>query len=195
MVGNVSPDTLARVIDLRELREDPEAVRASQRARGEDESLADAALVADARRRALTAEAETLRAEQKTFGRRVATARGEDKAALVAQARQLSERVKAAQQLAEEAGAELEALLWRIPNVVADGVPAGGQDDFTVLREVGRVRDFAAEGFAPRAVSMARSDSPASAPGSSWPCSPWPWTPPWRRASPRWSRRPWCAAR
>ena len=147
---NVSPVTLADVIDLRQLREDPDAVRASQRARGEDADLVDAVLDADARRRALTSEAESLRAEQKALGKQVVAATGDDKAALVAGAKQLSERVKAAQQLAEETGAELDALLWRVPNVVAAGVPAGGEDDFTVLREIGKIRDFAAEGFAPR---------------------------------------------
>ena len=150
MGQNVAPDTLGRVIDLRQLREDPDAVRASQRARGEDESLVDAVLDADARRRSATAEFENLRAEQKTFGKQVAAAKGEQKAALVARARQLSEAVKAAQTVADASSSELDDLLWRIPNVVADGVPAGAEDNFAVLREVGSARDFAAAGFEPR---------------------------------------------
>ena len=160
------PDTLARVIDLRQLREDPDVVRASQRARGEDESLVDSILDADAHRRALAAEFEGLRAEQKAFGKQVASARGEDKADLVRQAKQLSDRVKAAQSRADDAATDLDGLLWRVPNVVADGVPPGGEDDFTVRREVGTPRDFVAEGFVPldhlalgeslRAIDMAR---------------------------------------
>ena len=38
----------------------------------------------------------------------------------------------------------------RIDNVIEDGAPAGGEDDYVVLREVGDKRDFPAEGFAPR---------------------------------------------
>ena len=49
-----------------------------------------------------------------------------------------------------EAGETLDALLMKVSNVVADGVPAGGEDDYVVLREVGARRDFAAEGFEPR---------------------------------------------
>ncbi len=110
-----APGSLGAVIDLRRLREDPDTVRASQRARGEDPSLVDGVLDADALRRASLTEFETLRAEQKDFGKRVAQARGDEKQALVAQAKQLSERVKAAQSAADEAQASLDSLLWQDP--------------------------------------------------------------------------------
>jgi seryl-tRNA synthetase len=64
------------VIDLRTLREDPEAVRASQRARGEDEAVVDALLSAEERRRSAVAAADALRAEQKQLGKQVGKARG-----------------------------------------------------------------------------------------------------------------------
>jgi len=64
------------VIDIKFLREQPDAVRASQRARGEDEEIVDAILGADQRRRASIAEFESLRSEQKSFGRLVAAAKG-----------------------------------------------------------------------------------------------------------------------
>ncbi len=137
------------MIDLRLLRDQPDTVRASQRARGEDESLVDAVLDADARRRASLLDFEGRRAEQKAFGKQVAAAKGEEKAALVAQAKQLAEQVKALQAEADGAQAELDALLWRIPNVVVDGVPVGGADDFVEVKQVGTPRDFAAEGFEP----------------------------------------------
>ncbi|MCL1897703.1 MAG: serine--tRNA ligase, partial [Micrococcales bacterium] len=57
------------MIDPKLLRDNPEAIRASQRARGGDESLVDAALDADLwHRRALTAY-EAARAEQKAAGK------------------------------------------------------------------------------------------------------------------------------
>ncbi|MFP5334906.1 MAG: serine--tRNA ligase [Actinomycetes bacterium] len=138
------------MIDLRLLRDDPDAVKASQRARGEDESVVDAVLAADARRRSALASFESLRAEQKSFGKRVAAASGEEKQHLVAQAKSLAEQVKAAQADADAAEAELAGLQLRIPNVVVAGVPAGGEDDYVVLATHGEPRDFAAEGFTPR---------------------------------------------
>jgi seryl-tRNA synthetase len=138
------------VIDIRLLREDPEAVRASQRARGEDEGIVDAILSADERRRSSLTEFEQLRAEQKSFGKKVAAAKGEEKAALVAEAKKTSDRVKELQAAADEAEAELNALVRRVPNVVIAGIPSGGEDDYTVLETHGAARDFAVEGFEPR---------------------------------------------
>jgi seryl-tRNA synthetase len=138
------------VIDLRLLREDPDAVRASQRARGEDEGLVDAALAADLRRRTSLADFERQRADQKAFGKQVARAHGEEKARLVHQAKALAEAVKAAEADADAAETELDGLLRRIPNVVQPEVPPGGEDDYRVLREVGTPRDFDVEGFAPK---------------------------------------------
>jgi seryl-tRNA synthetase len=138
------------VIDLRVLRDDPEAARASQRARGEDADLVDAVLAADERRRAALTDFERVRAEQKAFGKKVAAAAKDEKPALIAHARTLSDRVKALETQAEEGAAELDELLRRLPNIVEPGVPAGGEDDYEVLDTVGTPRDFAAEGFEPR---------------------------------------------
>ena len=141
---------LGGVIDLRLLREDPDIVRASQRARGADESLVDALLAAEERRRSSLAGFERARAEQNALGKQVAKASGEQKAALLATTRHLAEQVKALKADAEAAAAELDALTLRLDNVIEDGAPSGGEDDYVVLREVGTPRDFAAEGFAAR---------------------------------------------
>ncbi|WP_432521634.1 serine--tRNA ligase [Kineococcus sp. SYSU DK006] len=125
------------MIDLRLLRDDPEAVRASQRARGEDGAVVDRVLDLDTRRRAAIAEFERLRAEQKSRGKEVAAAKGEEKQRLLADVKELSERVKAAEAGSTALAAEFEAALRSIPNVVEDGVPPGGEDDYVVLEEVG----------------------------------------------------------
>jgi seryl-tRNA synthetase len=137
------------VIDLRRLREDPEVVRASQRARGADEGLVDAVLAADERRRAALAGFERARAEQKALGKRVANARGEERQSLLTTARELAEQVKALQGEVDAAGEEFDAVARRIDNVVEEDTPPGGEDDYVVLKEVGDRRDFAAEGFEP----------------------------------------------
>lgn len=134
------------MIDLRLLRENPDAVRHSQRLRGDDPSAVDRVLDLDARRRASLTGFEELRAEQKALGKQVARAAGDEKAALLARAKQLAEQVKALQADADAAAAELDAALAGIGNVVLDGVPAGGEDDYVVLRHEGTPRDLAAEG-------------------------------------------------
>ncbi|OJV58566.1 MAG: serine--tRNA ligase [Cellulomonas sp. 73-145] len=133
------------MIDLRLLREDPDVVRASQVARGDDPHLVDEILDADARRRSALTAFETLRAEQKSLGKDVAKATGADKEHLLARARQLADEVKARQSDAEAAEKQADLLARRIGNVVADGVPAGGENDYVVLEHVGTPRDFAAE--------------------------------------------------
>jgi len=138
------------VIDLRLLRDDPDAVRASQRARGADEALVDAVLAADERRRATLAEFERTRAEQKSLGKEVARATGEDRQHLLVRGKHLADRVKSLQADAAAAAGELEALATGLDNVVEPGAPAGGEEDYVVVREVGAPRDFAAEGITVR---------------------------------------------
>ena len=134
------------MIDLRLLRSDPEAVRASQRARGEDPALVDAALAADEVSRAALTEFEARRAEQKTLGKAVAKASGADKQAALAAAGELAARVKDLEAAANRAADEASELIYGIQNIVEPGVPEGGEDDFAVLREIGSPRDFAATG-------------------------------------------------
>ena len=130
------------MIDLQLLRENPDVVRASQRARGSDENLVDEALAADAARRETIGRFEKLRAEQNAFGKKVASAPKEQKAALVAQVQELSAQVKAADQAAKDADATFTQIAGRIQNIIIDGVPSGGEDDFVVVREVGSIPEF-----------------------------------------------------
>ena len=138
------------MIDINLLRENPEIFRASQRARGKDEAHVDRILEADAARRASIGTYENLRAEQNAFGKQVAKAPKEEKPGLVAQAKELAAHVANAKAASEAKAAEYEELLSSIENLIIDGVPTGGEDDFVVLKEVGTPRDFAAEGFEPR---------------------------------------------
>ena len=135
-------DTLLAVIDLRTLRENPEAVRASQRARGEDEALVDALLSADERRRSAVAAADALRAGQKQLGKQVGRARGDERDALLATGKQLAADVRAAEAAQAEAEEELARRHMAVPNVVHPDAPAGGEDDYVVLREVGTPPTF-----------------------------------------------------
>jgi seryl-tRNA synthetase len=133
------------VLDLRLLREDPafaDRVRTSQRARGEPADLVDAVLAADAKRRNALTEYERLRAEQKALGREIPRAQGAEKQALLAKAKDLAAQVKLSESAAHEAAAELDRTQRRIANVIEDGVPAGGEDDYHVLKELGELPEL-----------------------------------------------------
>jgi seryl-tRNA synthetase len=125
------------VIDLKLLREDPDAVRQSQTSRGEDPALVDTLLAADTARRAAISTADSLRAEQKAASKKVGAASADERPALLQRAKELADQVKAAE--AEQANAEqaFTAAHMAISNVIIDGVPAGGEDNYAVLDVVG----------------------------------------------------------
>jgi seryl-tRNA synthetase len=125
------------VIDLRLLRDDPDRVRASQRARGEDPALVDTLLDADVARRSAISTADNLRAEQKAASKQVGKASPDERPALLDRAKQLAEQVKTAEEAQAEAERAFTAAHMAIGNVIIDGVPAGGEDDFVVLETVG----------------------------------------------------------
>ena len=138
------------MIDPKILRTDPDRIRASQRARLEPVELVDELLGADERRRSLISSSETARAEQKALSARIPRAQGDEKQQLLARTKQLSADVKDATAQADAAKLTFDDLMRRLPNVIIDGVPEGGEEDFVVLEEVGTPRDFSAEGFEPR---------------------------------------------
>ncbi len=125
------------MIDLRLLRDDPEAVRRSQISRGEDPGLVDVLLAADAARRTAISRADSLRAEQKAASKKVGAASAAERPALLQHAKELAEQVKAAEAVQADAEAAFTAAHMAISNVILDGVPAGGENDYTVLDVVG----------------------------------------------------------
>ncbi len=129
------------MIDLRLLRENPDTVRDAQRARRRDPRTVDAVLEADSHWRETTAAFESARAEQKSFGKQVAQAQGEQKQQLVAQAKELAAEVKRLEAESDQALATRDALLRDIPNI-AEGAPEGLEDDFTVREVIGEQTTF-----------------------------------------------------
>jgi seryl-tRNA synthetase len=128
------------VIDLKLLREDPDAVRRSQLSRGEDPARVDLLLQADVARRAAIAAADTLRADQKAASKLVGAASPEDRPALLERAKQLAAEVKDAEARQAQVEEAFTAAHLAIPNVVIPGVPSGGEDDYAVLDIVGEPR-------------------------------------------------------
>ena len=138
------------MIDLKVLREDPERVRLSQKVRGENPELVDQLLVADTSRREAITAFEALRAEQNLLSKSVGAAKGDEKAAILEKAKELSARVKAADSARAEAESAADALLLQIHNLIDPEAPVGGEEDFVVLEHIGTPRDFTTEGFEPK---------------------------------------------
>jgi seryl-tRNA synthetase len=119
------------VLDIRLIRRDPDAVRAALARRGPAAAAAiDEVLELDERWRALTAEAEEVRAElnRASRGRKGAPTpeEREQLAQLSARGRELSDGVSTVQ-------AERDRLLASLPNSPAEDAP----DEDTVLKEIG----------------------------------------------------------
>lgn len=136
------------MIDVRDLSENPDIYRASQIARGSDPSVVDEIISADATRKSAISSFEALRAEQNAFGKKVAAAKGPEKQELLAQVKDLAADVKQASAAADAAIAHQDQLVRGLANLVQDGVPAGGEDDFVVVKTVGTPREF--PDFTPR---------------------------------------------
>lgn len=130
------------MIDARLLREDPDRIRAAQVKRGLSPDVVDRALAADESRRSAIAMFEAKRAEQKSLGKQVAQAKGDEKADLLARTKALSAEVKELELTQAAAEAEWDEAVRSIPNPAADESPAGGEDDFVVLEHVGEPREF-----------------------------------------------------
>lgn len=130
------------MIDPQLLRDAPDLIKKSQRARGDSETAVDDAVAADlARREAITAF-EELRAEQNAFGKTVAKAPKDEKKELVAQAQLLAGRVKEAQAAQVDAEERFDVAIRAIGNVIIDGVPSGGEENFATLRTHGTPKTF-----------------------------------------------------
>ena len=130
------------MIDIKFLRENPDVVRASQKARGEDVSIIENALAADEVRKSALDQFETLRAEQNLLSKSVATAKGEEKATLLESAKALAAKVKEADVKRTQCEAEAKAFIMQISNVIDPQAPIGKEEDFVVIENVGKPRVF-----------------------------------------------------
>lgn len=122
------------MLDLRELRRDPEAARQAL-ARRDAAGDFDRALELDERRRELIPQLEALRAEQNEANDAIAAAKrdGGDADAQVAAMKEVSARAKAIQEELTRVEEELQAVVDKLPNLPEPEAP----DEDTVVREVG----------------------------------------------------------
>ena len=138
------------MIDIKELRENPDLFRASARARFEDPGIVDRILAADEARRSAINEFERLRSEQNLLSKSVGAAKGDEKNELLAKAKEFATLVKNADSKRAEMEERFASEVKLISNLVSSEAPVGGEEDFKEIERVGKPRDFKAEGFEPK---------------------------------------------
>jgi seryl-tRNA synthetase len=130
-------------VGTQRLRDDAERLRAGAIAKREDPTVVDAALEADAARRALSHRVDTLRAERKRLsaevglllgGKSVAPDTDAKVAALKAESQKVATEMETLEKELTAADAHLEDLLLRIPNPPDEDIPVGGAEANTTIR-------------------------------------------------------------
>ena len=138
------------MIDIKFLRENPDVIRASQKGRGENVELVDQILAIDEVKRAAINEFELLRQEQNVLSKSVGAAKGDEKTALLANAKELADKVKAADSKRSEIEEQAKQLVMQLSNLLDTEAPIGGEEDFVTIEHIGTPRDFSKDGFEPK---------------------------------------------
>jgi seryl-tRNA synthetase len=123
------------LLDLREIRDDPEPARAALRRRGVDPELLDEALQLDERRRAILPELEELRRRKNEASKRIGELKraGEDAAQAIEEVGRVSAREKELEEELRRVEERRAAALAALPNLPDETAP----DEDEVLREEG----------------------------------------------------------
>ncbi len=131
------------MLDLKFIRENPEAVRRAIRDKRASIDL-DAFLALDAERRSLIGRVEAARAEQNRTTQNISALKksGGDASALIAEMGRLSEEIKRMNEELRRVEAELYEMHIRIPNVPHPSVPVGTEKDNVVVKTWGEKPEF-----------------------------------------------------
>jgi seryl-tRNA synthetase len=131
------------MLDLKRIRDEPDAARAALARRGAAEAL-DELLALDARRRDLLPRVEEGRARRNAVSEEIAEAKrsGEDAEARIAEMRELGGEIRKLEGELAEVEARRDELAATLPNLAHPDAPDGGEDDAVTLREVGERPTF-----------------------------------------------------
>ena len=125
--------------DIKWIRENPEAFDRGLARRGM-EAISAQALEIDAQNRAMTTELQDLQTRRNDASKQIGVlkGKGEDADALMGEVAELKERMASLETGQNEAGAAIQSLLEGLPNVPAEDVPDGvDEDDNVEIRRVG----------------------------------------------------------
>ncbi len=140
------------------VRNNPQIVKDSQSARGENPALVDDFIKNDQLWRNLTVEVDNLRAEQKSLSKEIGNLKGQQKSlpgpevdkqldVLTKKGTELSDNIATLTTKQEEVKKLADKVMSGISNLVHKDAPIGEEKDFKVIETVGKPRDFNAEGI------------------------------------------------
>ena len=140
------------------VRSNPQIVKDSQTARGENPAFVDSFLEQDQLWRNLTVEVDNLRAEQKTLSKEIGNLKGKQKSApsatidrelegLTIKGTNLSKKISSLTTKKDEVKIQADLAMGSISNLVQLEAPVGGEKDFKVIETIGKPRDFVVEGI------------------------------------------------
>ena len=137
------------MLDIRQLRSEPDVVKAGIARRGEDTSSLDQVIELDEEQRRIGREVEDLRAEIKRISKEVGAlhkeGRADEAGELQQRSRDLGEEEKRLAAEADDLAARIREILLFVPNLPADETPDGeGEEDNVEVR----VEDHDPDGYA-----------------------------------------------
>ncbi len=132
------------MLDLRFIRKDPERVRLALKNRGYSFPLDDL-LKKDEEWRAVLVQVQSLKERRNEVSKEIAVmkAKGEDPSELLAEMRDVSDKIKELEKRVSTLEEELREMLALIPNIPHESVPVGaGEEDNVEVRRWGEPRKF-----------------------------------------------------
>lgn len=131
------------MLDLNFIREHPDQVKEALAKLNTDAPI-DEILALDEERRSLLTEVETLRHQRNVTSEKIGRmGKGEERQALIAEMRQLGERIKALDDRINDVEARLQEAMLHVPNMPHESVPVGkDESENIVVRTEGEPRQF-----------------------------------------------------
>ena len=122
------------MLDVKRVRENFEEVKAAVERRGQGDFGIDNIIKYDKERRELLAEVETMKNRQSVAGKDIPKMKkaGEDTTALMAELKELADKIKVLDKQVSEAEANLREAQLNVPNTPAADVPTGDDDSQNV---------------------------------------------------------------
>lgn len=131
------------MLDIKEMRRDPERVAKAVGRRGKEIDMKPF-LEADEKRRQIIAKVEELQAQRNAKSKEVGQLKrnGENADALMAEVSAIKEEIEKLEASKEDVDKFVTDFVASIPNMPKDDIPDGGEDDYHVERTWGTPREF-----------------------------------------------------
>ena len=140
------------MLDIKVIRENPEEVKKALKTRNADyDEYIDSILEIDEKRRKLSTETDALKAQQNKVTKQIPVMKknGEDTTAIMAEMKEISEKIKADGAQVSELEAKQKELLLCVPNIPSKTTPVGKDDSENVeIRKWGEPTKFEFEPLA-----------------------------------------------